>query len=99
MEGAFEWEGVDGGGDEDLAAGGGDVQLWQELARKGVRTYKQLGGDQREGVLAVEQQMAARLFVTGDIDVVEDGDAEGLYEAQQGLTELARMQLAFGPAF
>src|SRR5580658_7478622 len=72
MECAFEWQPVDWGGDEDLAPGGSNIQLGEELAGKGVGADEQLAGNEREGVLTVQQQMAVNFFVAADVDVVED---------------------------
>lgn len=99
VEGALEGKSVDGRGDEHLAAGGRDIDLRQQLAREGIRRDKQLGGEQREFVLGVEQQLAMHFLIAGDLDVIENGDAHGLNEAKEGLAELTRVELAFGAAF
>ena len=99
VEGAFEGQSVDGGGDEHLAAGGSDINLRKKLTGEGVGCDEQLGAEQREVVLGVEQDLAIHFFIAGDPDVIQYGDAHRLYEAEEGLAKLPRMELAFGAAF
>lgn len=99
VEGALEGQSVDGAGDEHLAAGGGNVELWEQLAGEGVRCDEQLGAEQREVVLGVEKDLAMHFLIASDLDVIENGDAHGLHETEEGLAELTRVELAFGAAF
>src|SRR5262249_14593566 len=93
VEGPFERQSVDRRGDEHLAACRRDIELWEQLAREGVRRDEQLRSDEREILARMEQQVTIYFFIAGDLDIIEHGDAHRLDEAEEGLAELARVEL------
>lgn len=100
VESAFEGQFFDRRGEEDLTAGGDDIEVGEELFCECVCADEQLGCVEGEtGDLGMDRDVLVVFFPAGDLDAIEDGDADGLDDLQERLAEPSGMQLGFAFIF